>query len=176
MWGLTLDTIQSINLVLANGSIAMASLSQNSDLFWVKISSTNPKFLTNSTFRSGTPRFLRFFWHRHFHRIQHLRCTSICHILLIQLAPQCRRRHQCCPRDAKLFWPPCLIRNRNGYIPRLVLGEFVIGTERILVWTFWSVQLVHQGVTQGTTGESECYCPASELHSKPGEFSWRRLA
>ncbi|PFH45068.1 Glucooligosaccharide oxidase [Amanita thiersii Skay4041] len=34
MWGLTLDTIQSIDLVLANGTIATASQTQNSDLFW----------------------------------------------------------------------------------------------------------------------------------------------
>ncbi|PFH48545.1 Glucooligosaccharide oxidase [Amanita thiersii Skay4041] len=34
MWGLTLDTILSINLVLANGTIATTSKAQNSDLFW----------------------------------------------------------------------------------------------------------------------------------------------
>ena len=73
--------------------------------------------------RSGTPRLLRFYWHRHFHPIQHLRCTFICHLLLIQLAPQRRPYHQRGPRDAKLFRPPCLNRNRNGYIPRFVLGE-----------------------------------------------------
>jgi len=35
MWGLTLDNILSINVVLADGSIKTASSSSNSDLFWV---------------------------------------------------------------------------------------------------------------------------------------------
>jgi hypothetical protein len=35
MWGLTLDTIKSINMVLANGSIITASSTQHSDIFWV---------------------------------------------------------------------------------------------------------------------------------------------
>ncbi|KAF8229605.1 glucooligosaccharide oxidase [Tricholoma matsutake] len=34
MWGLTLDNILSINLVLANGTIVTASQHENSDLFW----------------------------------------------------------------------------------------------------------------------------------------------
>ncbi|TFK45079.1 glucooligosaccharide oxidase [Crucibulum laeve] len=34
MWGLTLDNILSINVVLADGSITTASSSTNSDLFW----------------------------------------------------------------------------------------------------------------------------------------------
>jgi hypothetical protein len=35
MWGLTLDTIQSIDLVQADGSIITASNQENSDIFWV---------------------------------------------------------------------------------------------------------------------------------------------
>jgi hypothetical protein len=35
-WGLTLDTIKSINLVKADGTIITASNSQNSDIFWVR--------------------------------------------------------------------------------------------------------------------------------------------
>jgi FAD/FMN-containing dehydrogenase len=34
-WGLTLDTIKSATVVLANGTIAMASSTVNTDLFWV---------------------------------------------------------------------------------------------------------------------------------------------
>ncbi|TFK37512.1 glucooligosaccharide oxidase [Crucibulum laeve] len=34
MWGLTLDNVLEINLVLANGTITTASNSQNQDLFW----------------------------------------------------------------------------------------------------------------------------------------------
>ncbi|KAF9460062.1 glucooligosaccharide oxidase [Collybia nuda] len=34
MWGLTLDTISNINMVLANGTIITANNQQNSDLFW----------------------------------------------------------------------------------------------------------------------------------------------
>ncbi|KAF8221443.1 glucooligosaccharide oxidase [Tricholoma matsutake] len=34
MWGLTLDNILSINVVLANGTIVTASQKKNSDLFW----------------------------------------------------------------------------------------------------------------------------------------------
>ncbi|KAF8219076.1 FAD-binding domain-containing protein, partial [Tricholoma matsutake] len=34
MWGLALDNIKSINMVLANGTIATASPNQNPDLFW----------------------------------------------------------------------------------------------------------------------------------------------
>ena len=37
MWGLTLDTIQSIIVVTANGSIITASSTQHSDLFWVRL-------------------------------------------------------------------------------------------------------------------------------------------
>jgi hypothetical protein len=36
-WGLTLDTIKSINMVLANGTIITASSSQYSDIFWVNL-------------------------------------------------------------------------------------------------------------------------------------------
>lgn len=36
MWGLTLDTIQAINLVLGNGTITKASKDLNPDLFWVR--------------------------------------------------------------------------------------------------------------------------------------------
>jgi len=35
LWGLTLDVIESIELVLANGTITTASKELNSDLFWV---------------------------------------------------------------------------------------------------------------------------------------------
>lgn len=34
MWGLTLDTIQSLDIVLANGTIA--TVSGSDDLFWVR--------------------------------------------------------------------------------------------------------------------------------------------
>ncbi|KAK0206897.1 glucooligosaccharide oxidase [Desarmillaria ectypa] len=34
MWGLTLDTVQSMTVVLADGSIVMASSTSNADLFW----------------------------------------------------------------------------------------------------------------------------------------------
>ncbi|KAF9460060.1 hypothetical protein BDZ94DRAFT_1324344 [Collybia nuda] len=34
MWGLTLDTIQAVNMVLANGTTITASDKENSDLFW----------------------------------------------------------------------------------------------------------------------------------------------
>ncbi|KAF9456046.1 glucooligosaccharide oxidase [Collybia nuda] len=34
MWGLTLDTITAVNMVLANGTIATASNDRHSDLFW----------------------------------------------------------------------------------------------------------------------------------------------
>lgn len=37
MWGLTLDTIVSIDVVLANGTIAKASNTINPDLFWVAL-------------------------------------------------------------------------------------------------------------------------------------------
>lgn len=36
LWGLTLDTIISMNLVLANGTVTTASKSVNPDLFWVR--------------------------------------------------------------------------------------------------------------------------------------------
>lgn len=35
MWGLTLDTVQSVNLVLADGTITTASATENTELFWV---------------------------------------------------------------------------------------------------------------------------------------------
>ena len=35
MWGLALDNIVSIEVVLVDGSIVTADLSQNADLFWV---------------------------------------------------------------------------------------------------------------------------------------------
>jgi FAD/FMN-containing dehydrogenase len=35
MWGLTLDTILSAQIVLANGTLVTASKTQNADLFWV---------------------------------------------------------------------------------------------------------------------------------------------
>ena len=36
-WGLTLDTIQSLEVVLANGTIANVSKDSYPDLFWVRI-------------------------------------------------------------------------------------------------------------------------------------------
>ncbi|KAJ7614648.1 hypothetical protein DFH06DRAFT_1343987 [Mycena polygramma] len=42
-WGLTLDTIQSATVVLANGSIAYASSTVNADLFWA-IRGASPSF------------------------------------------------------------------------------------------------------------------------------------
>ena len=36
-WGLTLDTIQSLEVVLANGTIAKVSKNSYPDLFWVSI-------------------------------------------------------------------------------------------------------------------------------------------
>lgn len=35
MWGITLDTIIEIEVVLANGTITTASKTKNEDLFWV---------------------------------------------------------------------------------------------------------------------------------------------
>lgn len=35
LWGMTLDAIVSMDLVLANGTITTASKDQNSELFWV---------------------------------------------------------------------------------------------------------------------------------------------
>lgn len=35
MWGLTLDTIQSLEVVLANGTVTTVSDKKHSDLFWV---------------------------------------------------------------------------------------------------------------------------------------------
>ena len=37
MWGLTLDTIRSLEVVLANGTIANVSQNNHPDLFWVSI-------------------------------------------------------------------------------------------------------------------------------------------
>ncbi|KAK0463357.1 hypothetical protein IW261DRAFT_1625694 [Armillaria novae-zelandiae] len=37
MWGLTLDTVQSMNVVLANATIVTASGTPNTDLFWVSM-------------------------------------------------------------------------------------------------------------------------------------------
>ncbi|KAJ7810614.1 glucooligosaccharide oxidase [Mycena leptocephala] len=42
-WGLTLDTIKSATVVLANGTIAMASSTVNTDLFWA-IRGASPSF------------------------------------------------------------------------------------------------------------------------------------
>ena len=36
MWGLTLDTIQSLEVVLANGTVTTVSSKKNNDLFWVR--------------------------------------------------------------------------------------------------------------------------------------------
>lgn len=35
MWGLTLDTIESLEVVLANGTVTTVSAKKHSDLFWV---------------------------------------------------------------------------------------------------------------------------------------------
>lgn len=35
MWGLTLDTIQSLDVVLADGTITSVSSASNPDLYWV---------------------------------------------------------------------------------------------------------------------------------------------
>ncbi len=37
LWGMTLDVITSMNVVLANGTIVAASETQNPELFWVGI-------------------------------------------------------------------------------------------------------------------------------------------
>lgn len=38
LWGLTLDTITAVNLVLPNGTITRVTDQNNPDLFWVRIS------------------------------------------------------------------------------------------------------------------------------------------
>jgi FAD/FMN-containing dehydrogenase len=38
MWGLTLDTVLAVEVVLANGTLVKASETQNADLFWVPCS------------------------------------------------------------------------------------------------------------------------------------------
>ena len=35
MWGLTLDVVEAADIVLANGTLAHVSKTQNSDLLWV---------------------------------------------------------------------------------------------------------------------------------------------
>ncbi len=37
LWGMTLDVITSMNVVLANGTIVAASETQNPELFWVRM-------------------------------------------------------------------------------------------------------------------------------------------
>lgn len=48
MWGLTLDTITSLDVVLANGSIVTASETQNPDLFWAMRGSASSFGITTS--------------------------------------------------------------------------------------------------------------------------------
>lgn len=48
MWGLTLDTIQSINLVLANGTAIRSSATQNPDIFWAMRGSAGSFGITTS--------------------------------------------------------------------------------------------------------------------------------
>ena len=38
MWGLTLDNVISVNMVLANGTIITATSDHYSDIFWVSAS------------------------------------------------------------------------------------------------------------------------------------------
>jgi hypothetical protein len=47
LWGLTLDTIQSIHLVRADGSIITASHEENCEIFWVGTSVILSTFLTS---------------------------------------------------------------------------------------------------------------------------------
>ena len=143
MWSLTLDTsIQSINLVLGNWTIATGSPSQNSDLFlgknsvhgsWLEVfnqlhfsfrHSKAPQVLLASSlpFNSTSSLYL------HLPSPSHTTGTSLSPTPLTRSA-----RYKTFLTSLR----PCPIRNRNDYITRFVLGEFVIGTEGMLVvWTF----------------------------------------
>lgn len=71
MWGLTLDNIASIDVVLANGTLVTTSHQNHPDLFWV--TSTIPLyqnlFLSFIYSDSGNARRRRFIRHNHLHRI-----------------------------------------------------------------------------------------------------------
>ena len=51
MWGLILDVIYEVTVVLPDGSIVTASESENSDLFWVRISCSSHIYIAHLTFR-----------------------------------------------------------------------------------------------------------------------------
>ncbi|CCX30517.1 hypothetical protein FPQ18DRAFT_312236 [Pyronema domesticum] len=53
LWGLTLDTITSIDAVLANGTAVTASSSQNRDLFWA-LRGAGPGFAVVTSFKMKT--------------------------------------------------------------------------------------------------------------------------
>lgn len=41
LWGMVLDVIESVDVVLANGTIVTASKDENSELFWVSVLKRN---------------------------------------------------------------------------------------------------------------------------------------
>jgi FAD/FMN-containing dehydrogenase len=53
MWGLAVDTITSLNVVLANGTDVTASATENRDLFWV-LRGAGPGFAVVTTFKFKT--------------------------------------------------------------------------------------------------------------------------
>ena len=98
MWGLTLDTIQSLEVVLSNGTVTTASAQKNGDLFWVRgILPNETKVLTSL---SGYERRCSFIWYHYFDHGQDLPCTSLCHhfpVCLEHDPVRCRKGHFCLP-------------------------------------------------------------------------------
>lgn len=77
MWGLTLDNILSINVVLADGSIKTASSSSNSNLFWVSFRIFSSIISHRETWLPGFAGRRRFIRYHHFNHVQNLPCSRI---------------------------------------------------------------------------------------------------
>jgi hypothetical protein len=64
MWGLAVDNIVSMDVVLANGHLVKASKKVNPDLFWVSLLSSSPQPLLRFI---GDAWFWEFVWDSYLH-------------------------------------------------------------------------------------------------------------
>ena len=85
MWGLTLDAIIAINLVLPNGTITRASQQTHPDLFWVILPPLRCLLCFLTGMIQGLARLCGLIWNNDLHRSQDFSGSSFRHCFSIYL-------------------------------------------------------------------------------------------
>lgn len=88
MWGLTLDTIIAVNLVLADGTITRVTQQNNADLFWVPMFLFDRRIIIQIVDLTGIAGFRAVVWHRHLLRSQNFPGTPVHYYFSVFMEPE----------------------------------------------------------------------------------------